>query len=126
MNRLWLSLGVLLLVLAVGIAVTWGLDRIQTPISQDLAQAAEAARQADWDRATALAHRAEAAWQKSWHFGAAVTDHEPMEEIDALFGELSVWQGTRNAEEFAAGCARLSRLTRGIAESHRLNWWNFL
>ena len=126
MNRLWLGLGILVVALAVGLGVTWGLGQVQEPISRDLSQAAVCARQENWPQAVALADQARERWERHWHFGASVTDHEPMEEIDALFAELEVWQERRDPEEFGSRCARLSRLTMAIADAHRFRWWNLL
>lgn len=126
MNRFWLGLGILVLVLAVGLGVTFGLAAIQEPTAEALAKASALAQQERWPEAEALLQTARDRWQQAWHFSAAVTDHEPMEEIDALFSGLEVYQGEKNSQEFAANCAQLSRLVLALADAHRVSWWNFL
>lgn len=126
MNRLWLGVAILLLVLAAGLGVAWGLTAAQGPISEALTQAAALAQEDQWQEAAALSEEAQGRWERFWHLSASVADHGPMEEIDALFSELAVCREEADTQEFALRCARLSRLVRAMSDAHRLSWWNLL
>ena len=126
MKRLWIGLGILLLLLALGIGVTKGMETIHTPICEQLRRAEAAAAEQDWAEADALSDAARQRWQ-TWHrFTAAFADHVPMDEIDSLFAELAVYARARDKDHFCAICAQLSQLVRAMAESHSPTWWNLL
>ena len=85
MNRLWLGLCILAILLALGSVTTYGMGQICTPISDKLSSAAELVQNGQWQQACDLSHQAQKQWEQ-WHdLTASVTDHEPMEEVDALF-----------------------------------------
>ncbi len=116
-------LGVLL-VLAVLFSVQ--MNRIHAPLSQCLQEAAQAAAEGNWDAAEHLAGNAAAAWERCKHFTAALADHSPMDEIDGLFSELTVYLEEREMPHFAATCRHLAKLTEAMTENHALSWWNLL
>ena len=126
MNRFRIGVGILVVILAAGWISSWGLSKIQEPITRDLLSAAQYAQQERWDQAETLVQQARDRWSRYWRLGASMTDHEPMEEVDALFAELAVWQGRQKTEEFSVACVRLARVTQGIADGHRFSWWNLL
>ena len=51
MKRCWFGAGLLIVLLAVSLGVTWGMDKIHEPIAADLKQAAECAELGDWHNA---------------------------------------------------------------------------
>jgi hypothetical protein len=57
---------------------------------------------------------------------AAVTDHEPMEEMDILFAQLPIYYETDSSLNFAAVCSDLSLLMQAIGENQALKWWGVL
>lgn len=126
MKRCYFGAGLLILLLAAGIAVTFCVARCQEPIVRDLEQAALTALREDWEQTGSLTRSAKDQWQRWWKFSASVTDHSPMEAIDVLFSRLDVCLSLRNRESTAALCAELARQVEAIAEAHRLNWWNLL
>lgn len=126
MKRLWLGVGLLLVLFVLGFLTASGMQQIHDPVSQDLHHAAQAALDEDWQAAEDLSEQAQAAWDRYWRITAALADHEPMEEIDSLFAELKVYARKQEAEHFAACCANLSTLTRAMGEAHTINWWNLL
>lgn len=119
MNRLHLGILMLALLLALSSVTGMVIDRIHTAIATDLTAAAENAD-------TAMASQAAKRWLRWRSLTAAVTDHEPLEHIDQLFDQLSMEQTLDNAEEFSIICVQLAGVSRAIAESTRLTWWNFL
>ena len=126
MKRCWIGVSFLVLLLLGGLFVDKIMGRSHVPISQALDRAAECAMAEDWTEAEVFAHRARETWEKNWHFSAAFADHEPMENIDALFSRLTVFAQAREKEEFAALCRELSRQTKAMGDAHDLKWWNLL
>ena len=75
MMRLWIGIGLLAAMLAVGAGVPEALEESHRPIREDLTRAAELALADSWDRAEYLTDRAEKVWKEKWPMTAAVTDH---------------------------------------------------
>ena len=126
MKRFWLGVIILAGLLALGVGVTVAVDRFCRPISRELAEAAQAAEQGNWDRAKRLAARANERWDQHRALHAAVTNHEPMEEIDALFEQLEIYRRAADGLRFAECCARLASMTDAVGESQAIRWWNLL
>lgn len=126
MKRFWVGIAVLAALLGVSLWAGGQMAQVHSPVSRRLAEAADAALAGDWETAESLATDARTAWERNWHFTAAVADHAPMDEVDGLFAQIGVFAGEREAVHFAATCAQLSRLTTAIEEAHGLNWWNLL
>lgn len=126
MKRLWIGVIILILLLAGGIGTTVFAVRTQEHISQELAQASEAALRGEWEEACTLSLNAKKQWESLRHGTAAIADHEPMEEIDDLFSQMQIFLLTQQQIPFATCCASLSVLTNAIGEAHAINWWSLL
>ena len=126
MNRLWFGIILLVLLLVVGIWVGYFMNSTGGEIRVLLDSAAETALTGDLQTATALATDAQEQWEAAWHRIAAMADHAPMDEIDGLFSQLTIYANTDAAADFAAYCGRISQLIHAVGEAHSLNWWNLL
>lgn len=126
MKRCWFGLGLLIVLLAASLGVSWGMDRIHKPIAADLNQAAECALLGDWYNAEEFSRRAEAQWQKWEHFRACFADHTPTEEIGAELAAMAESREERETAEFAAACARTAKMVQAVGDAHGLYWWNLL
>ena len=126
MKRIWIGIIILVLLLGTGIGTTVFAVRSQERISQELAQASEAALRGKWEEACNLSLNAKKQWESLRHGIAAIADHEPMEEIDDLFSQMEIYLLTQQQIPFATCCASLSVLTNAIGESHAINWWSLL
>ena len=126
MKRMWIGIVFLLVVLTIGSILTIAFGKLHEPLADTLQQAADAALEADWPKALKLSKNARMRWEKNRHFTAAVADHEPLEEIDQLFGQLQVWEREENKAKFAVTASRLAVLTRAMADSQAITWWNLL
>ena len=126
MKRLWLGIGVLAVFLAASLLLSWYLPGLHRDLSETLSAAAQAAEKSDWEEAARLAGGAKQTWERSRHFVASFTDHEPLETLDSLFAELEVYRAAALPIDYAATCVQLSQLCLAIAESHCLTWWNLL
>lgn len=123
MKRIWIGVGILIVLLAVGILMMQLTDR-------QLEQTADALQQAagtgDWELAVSLAREARQDWNRRCHLMAALTDHADLDLIEGGFAQLEVY-GQRNAQtDHAATCAQLSEALRHLKESQKLTWWNLL
>ncbi len=126
MKRCWFGACLLAVLLAGSLAVTWGMDAVHAPVSRSLGQAAASAQAGDWQQAGAEFRQAQAGWEKWAHFRACFADHTPMEAVDE---ELAAAQSAAILEEwpdFAASCARASKMVAAVGQAHGFTWWNLL
>ena len=126
MKRSWLGLGLLLVVLVLGLLVTWAMDRIHSPIEEALTAAADAAQQNNWSLAQTHFDSAKNRWEKWLHFRSCFADHSPVEEIDGSFARLQIYCHLRENAAFAADCRELAKKVAAVGEAHGLVWWNIL
>lgn len=126
MKRSWIGAGLLLVLLLVGICSTWRMQRCQEPMAENIRRAGTLAAQNDWAGAESCAAQTRQAWEKCWDVSAALTDHEPMEEVDALFETLEVYAGARDGLNYAALCAQLGSMLEAMGEAHSFRLRNLL
>ena len=124
MKRSWFGLGLLVVLLGAGLLVTWGMDRIHTPVARDLITAGEYALAGDWEQAEQLSRKAKECWEKNEKLRACFADHEPMEEIDACFAQLEIYCRMKEETAFAAACGETARKAEAMGEAHGLKWEN--
>ena len=124
MKRLWIGIGLLAVMLLSGILVPEILERSHTPVVNDLDRASELAMEEKWDGASLLSRRAEAQWQKIRPVTASLTEHEPMDEIDALFSQLEVYTQARDRVAYSSTCVYLARQLDALGAGHHLTLWN--
>ena len=125
MTRLWIGVG-LLLVLLLGSIALWGrIVPFHEALAEDLDAAAELATAGNWEQAQKLAFSAQNRWKQHQNSIAAVTDHEPMEQMHALFRELGLLDASRRVD-FACICVQIAQTARAIGETQSLKWWGIL
>ena len=120
MRRVWFALVLVLLLPAAGLAVMVQTERICQPIAALLEQAENASA----EDAARLCTSARESWEQSRKFVASVTDHEPMEEVDAAFRSLEVYLRYSESMHFSQCCAHLASQIRALGESQSVDWWN--
>lgn len=126
MKRCIVGAGLLIVLLSGGILSSAWLGRSLEALPPMLEQAAEAAEEGGWNRASQLADRAEQRWQELWKITAVFVDHTPMEQIDALFAQLTVCEEGQFRPDFGRLCVRLARELEALSETHSPTWWNLL
>ena len=126
MKRLWFGVVLLILLTGLGLLTTFYAQKTQSAIADTLREARQEAAADRWQAADAYFQQAWALWQKHHHLTAAIVDHEPMEEVECLFRQLSVCLQNRDSGAFRSGCAGLEVLARAIGESHSISWWSIL
>ena len=116
----------LLALLAAGLLGSWYPGRQQEQVARQLEDSQWLVLSGQWQQAKDGAKEAETQWNSHKKLWAALGDHRPMEEIDALFGQLSAAANAGERADFGMACAELARRIRTMAQSQRLHWWNVL
>lgn len=125
MKKLWAGIAILAVLLGIGIGAAAVMQHIHGDLAHRLEEAADLCA-SQWGQANALANSARESWEQHQHWIAALVDHEPLEEIESLFAQLSLCQSCHDTEEFAAVCLRIAGICNMLEESHSPYWWNLL
>lgn len=126
MGRLWIGIGILVVMLAMAIGLLWGSRVFFEDFSDNLEQAEQLALAGNWTSAEEKAAKSRTQWEKYKRLWSAFTDHEPIEQMQELFSWLEVY-GQRQLEvDYATVCNSLVQLAEAIDESHSLKWWSVL
>lgn len=126
MKRLWIGIGLLVAIVILSFWTSARMETVHTGISDGLKQAAQAARDGQWDRADELGQSAQDRWQESWGLSATLADHTVLDEIDGLFAQSQVYRQDRDSTRYAAVCVRLAAAIDALQEGHSLTWQNLL
>lgn len=126
MKRCYFGVGLLTVLLLISLGASWMTERFHSPVSREIRAAADYALAEDWDQVIRCTQQARSRWEQYREQTASLADHEPMEEIDRLFGELEIWQQAQDARHCATVCARLSEAVDAMTDAHALTWWNVL
>lgn len=126
MKRSWFGAILLILLLGLGIWSQWRAETLNAPIVEALHKAQSAAAAENWEQAEKLIKQAEDHWHSSMDIRAAVCDHTYLEQINAGFASLEVWQDTREATAASALCAELASQIDALIEAQKLSWRNVL
>ena len=124
--RSWLGIGLLAALLLFGFGAGYIIESFHSPTAQYLEKAAEAAQNDDGHRAAALLKRAEDRWQRYRHRTAALTDHNPMDQIEDLFAETGTLAQLGQWQTVAARCRQLAAAVDSVCQDQQLTWWNLL
>ena len=126
MLRLWIGIGILAILLAMGIGLLWGSGVFFEELSQDLQQAGDFALAGIWQAAGEKVEKSREKWEAYRPFWASFTDHEPGEQMQNLFSQLELYRARQLEVEFAAVCRNLVHVAEAIDETHGLRWWSVL
>ena len=126
MKRIWIGVVLLGALLIGGIGTGEFMEQAQTSVARDVQRAGELALEGEWTLAQALVKRGQDRWEEKWPVTAAIADHEPMDEIDALFAQLKTYEKTRDGAAYSALCSHLGSLLEALSQGHRCKWWNLM
>lgn len=124
--RGWLGAGILVVFLILGIVTSVAMDKAHLVTGELLTQATEKTFSGEFQEAVALGMEAKERWERQWNGTAIVADHSPMDEADALFGEMEIYARAEEKPHFAACCKELSQRLEAMASAHKFSWWNVL
>lgn len=97
---------------------------IHGPISGQLLRAQQQVLVGAFPQGRTSAVQAKAQWEKWQHFRSCISDHTPVEQIDAGFAELESYGASGEDAAFAAKCAELAQQVKAVGEAQKLTWWN--
>ena len=126
MGRGWFGAAILAVFLVLGFISSSAMENAHYPTEDLLDRAAEAALSGDFAHGVALGMEAKDRWDRHWNGTATLADHNPMDDVDALFEEMVIYAESEEKPHFAACCKELSQRLRAVADAHRLSWWNIL
>ena len=126
MSRLWIGIALLVILPVAGIGILWGNVAFFGSLSQEVADCETAALSENWTLTAQKTDACREKWEKYSHFWASVTDHAPIEQVNALFSQLKLYEQRQETVEFAACCRALAAELEAIRESHSLTWWSIL
>ena len=125
MKRIWFGAVLLAVLLVLGFGSSALMERVHLSQAEDLTKAADFALVSDWSAAERLLSDARGDWDEKRLFIAALSDHEPMDQIDGLFAQLEVFAQTRDATAFSGTCVYLAQQLEALGKSHSFNLQNF-
>ena len=126
MKRIWIGVVLLGVLLLGGMGTGEFMEQAHIPVARDVQQAGELVLRGQWELAHALVNRGKERWEEKWPVTAAIADHEPMDEIDALFAQLETYEKTRDPAAYSAICAHLGSLLEALSQGYRCKWWNLM
>lgn len=126
MNKLWIGIGLMVILLLGGIGLLWGSNVFFDGFSRYVSEAGELALVGDWSGATEKMNKSQRQWDTYRRFWASFTDHEPVEQVQTLLLQIELYRKEQREVEFASACRALSRVAENIEESHSLRWWSVL
>ena len=126
MVRGWLGAGILAVFLIFSLVAGALIGSAHEATSALLEQAAEKTLDGDFETGQVLAMSAKARWDRQWNGTATMADHNPMDDVDALFGEMEIYAKAQEAHHFAACCAELAQRIQAVSGAHKFSWWNIL
>ena len=126
MKRIWIGIVLLAVLLWAGFRTSDFMAQTHVPIVQDVRRAGDLALEEQWGTAQAFAKRGRDRWEKKRPVTAAIADHEPMDEIDALFAQLDTYAKVEDEIYYCALCVHLASLLEAVSQSHSLTWWNLM
>ena len=126
MKRIWIGIALLGVLLIGGVGAGEFMEQAHDPVARDVQRAGELALEGQWELAQALVKRGQDRWEEKWPVTAAIADHEPMDEIDALFAQLETYGKTRDSAAYSAVCGHLGSLLEALSQGHRCKWWNLM
>ena len=124
--RGWLGAGILVVFLILGIVTSVAMDKAHLVTGELLTQATEKTFSGEFQEAVALGMEAKERWERQWNGTEIAADHSPMDEVDALFGEMEIYARAEEKPHFAACCKELSQRLEAMASAHKFSWWNVL
>ena len=124
MKRIWFGAALLILLLALGLGSSALMERTHLAHAEDLNRAAELAMEGNWAGAANFAEAAKREWNKKRMLVAALSDHEPMDQIEGLFAQLEVFTEIQDAASFGSTCRYLASQLEALGKSHSFNLQN--
>ena len=122
-KHFWWGCGLLSLLLIFSLVISGITQRRQRPLWEALEEAQTLAEQ-DPRHANRLLEETKSRWDRYAGGMAAISDHEPMDQVEEVFAEAALFGKAGDTTHFSTACARLAQLLRALSEDHRLTLRN--
>ena len=123
MKRCRFGAGLLLALLALGLVTARWMKRENQELADLVWSAWEAARDGEAERAGERIAELERRWDLRRTWTSVLAEHQPLEEIGGLIGQL---KGLEDREFYLENCLRLAFLLENLAKSQELTVENLL
>ena len=107
MKRLWISGGILLLLLAGAMCNAWIIGSLTGTLTHTLAQAEAQAEEGHWEEALRFTREAQEQWDASADYLYIVLRHSDTDQVDEGFQTVEAYLEERHQEEYSAANAQL-------------------
>lgn len=118
-HHLITSLVILIGLLSFGLWSTCYLGQQTQRTQNELGAAFPLAAAGELERAHRHTEKAAAAWKKASRLAACLAEHQVLDQIESLFGELEAWVQVDNPQQYTAALMRLSVLLNTLADGER-------
>ena len=125
MKRIWFGAVMLAVLLILGFCSSTLMERTHLSQAEELDHAAALALNGNWTEAETALFTARDRWNQRKSIIAGLCDHEPMDQIEGLFGQLEIFALSRDTVSFSSSCVYLSKQLEALGKSHSLNLQNF-
>lgn len=125
-NRVSFGAALLILLLIAALLGGFAMEKVYDPAARMFGEAAEFALDENWQQALLSADQGRTRWIKYRSFAASLADQTPMDDVEKLMSEMTVFARCRDKEHFAATCAQLSVMCKAMGDAHKGSWWNLL
>lgn len=126
MKHLWISIGILSVLLCALLANNMHLKSIIAPMTEQLSQATELAKDEQWNKAQDLLKQTQAKWDEKGSYLHILLQHKEIDEVALLFHEADEYLQCQKIGEFSAVNARLMEQLNLICEMEQLTLHNIL
>lgn len=124
MRRLWIALGLLILVFSGSMAHSQYLERITHQMSDHLSAAQDYATENQWEDAMARTSEAHQIWQENDIYLHVSLRHSDTDEITESFQGMEELLSCQDLSQYSAANARLLTQIYLLWEGERLSWKN--
>ncbi len=121
MRQLWISVGILAVMVAL---LSWNVvkvDSLTQPMLEDLSQAASTARADDWSSTQALTQQIQDRWETGMHHLRFVQMHDTIDEVTLLLREAQGYLQDQKMGEYLSVLGKLTGRLEAIQEQERVS-----
>ena len=126
MKRIWISLGILVLVLAGTLVHISGVRSVTGSITNRLDRAEAVVEQGDWEQARQLTQEAKEEWESVDTWFAIMLRVGDTDEVTTGFQEVMGFLQYEETAEYDSANGTLVEKVKHLYETERLSWTNLL
>lgn len=121
MRQLWISVGILVVMVALLFWNVAKVDQLTQPMLKELSQATTAAQGDDWSKAEVLTQQIQVHWEKGMHHLRFVQMHDAIDEVTLLLREAQGYLQDRKIGEYLSVLGKLTGKLEALQEQERVS-----